>query len=42
MIRPSCASIALDFVDQGFEPVVRLGCIDPIFTTKVNGQGYTT
>jgi hypothetical protein len=24
MIRPSCASIASDFVEQGFEPVVGL------------------
>jgi hypothetical protein len=24
MIRPSCASVALDLVDKGFEPVVGL------------------
>jgi hypothetical protein len=24
MIRPSCASIASNFVDKGFEPIVRL------------------
>jgi hypothetical protein len=27
MIRPSCASIASDLVDQGLEPVVGLCCL---------------
>jgi hypothetical protein len=27
MIRPSCASIASNFVDQGLEPVVGLCCL---------------
>jgi hypothetical protein len=41
VVRPSRASIAPDLVDQGLEPVVRLGWILPLIIANLSSSPST-